>query len=56
MLGVRTLVHSVAGVLSAFVQCCERVCPRLLMRTELKDWRRLVDHQVAKLLGPEHED
>lgn len=48
-LGVQMLVHSMAGVLSAFIQCCERVCPQLLMRTELTDWRRLVEEQMAQL-------
>lgn len=48
-LSVRRLVLSVAGVSSAFFQCCERVCPPLLMRTELMEWRRLVENQVARL-------
>lgn len=48
-LEVRMLVHSVAGVLTTFVQCCERVCPQLFMRAELTDWRRLVENQLTRL-------
>lgn len=47
--GVRMVVHSVAGVLSAFFQCCERVCPPLLLRAELTDWRRRVEEQLERL-------
>ncbi|MFL5358998.1 hypothetical protein [Archangium sp.] len=48
-LEVRVLVHSVAGVLAAFVQCCAHVCPPLLMHAELTGWRRLVEDQLARL-------
>jgi len=53
VLHVKALVHAVAGVLSAFIQCCKRVCPQLLTLPELRDWRKLVESQVAQLLGVE---
>ncbi|WP_257454671.1 hypothetical protein [Archangium lipolyticum] len=51
MLGVKELVLALDGALAAFFKCCERVCPQLLTLRALKDWRKLVEHQVVQLLS-----
>jgi len=50
VVGVEILVRAVAGVLSNFIECCERVCPQLLRRSELDEWRKRVESQLAQLL------
>jgi hypothetical protein len=55
VLAVEALVRALADVLSNFIECCERVCPQLLMRAELNEWRRHVESQMAhgvKRLSP----
>jgi hypothetical protein len=53
VLAVEALVRAVAGVLSNFIECCERVCPQLLMRAELNEWRKHVESRVAHLTNPD---
>lgn len=48
---VKTFVNLVLEVVKSFVESCERVCPALLDRSEINEWRRTIERQMAELLG-----